>query len=265
MATPPLAEERPRTLVSHGDQRSDPWFWLRVREDPAVLPYLEAENAYTEEGLAPLDGLRTTLFEEMKARILETDMSVPSRRGPWWYYGRTEEGKNYAIHCRRPAGPADELPPVGEAGVGEVIMLDENALASFLQRQGFQTSLIRARADLVYLDVTNSGGDRPVRLRVAILNDPQAAGADLHKAILDHGSGSWGVPSPTAPTSSSSRRAAPTAPRRLPASASTAPSSASRSSARCDASGATAWTSISCTTRAPTPCGAARPSTRCWS
>ena len=73
------------------------------------------------------------------------------------------------------------------------IRLDENALASFLQRQGFQTSLIRARADLVYLDVTNSGGDRPVRLRVAILNDPQAAGADLHKAILDHGSGSWGV------------------------------------------------------------------------
>jgi hypothetical protein len=71
--------------------------------------------------------------------------------------------------------------------------LDENALAAFLQRQGFQTSLIRARADLVYLDVTNSGGDRPVRLRVAILNDAQAAGADLHKAILDHGSGSWGV------------------------------------------------------------------------
>jgi oligopeptidase B len=129
MATPPLAEERPRTLVSHGDQRSDPWFWLRDREDPAVLPYLEAENAYTEEELAPLDGLRTTLFEEMKARILETDMSVPSRRGPWWYYGRTEEGKNYAIHCRRPAGPAEELPPVGEAGEGEVIMLDENVLA----------------------------------------------------------------------------------------------------------------------------------------
>jgi hypothetical protein len=71
--------------------------------------------------------------------------------------------------------------------------LDENALAAFLQRQGFQTSLIRARADLVYLDVTNSGGSQPVRLRVAVLNDPQAAGADLHKAILEHGSGSWGV------------------------------------------------------------------------
>ena len=71
--------------------------------------------------------------------------------------------------------------------------LDENALAAFLQRQGFQTSLIRARSDLVYLDVTNTGGDRPVRLRVAVLNDAQAAGADLHKAILEHGQGSWGV------------------------------------------------------------------------
>ena len=129
MATPPQAEQRPRTLTSHGHDRSDRWFWLRDRDDPAVLAYLEAENAYTEEELAPLDGLRTTLFEEMKARILETDMSVPSRRGPWWYYGRTEEGKNYAIHCRRPAGPADELPPLGEAGVGEVIMLDENTVA----------------------------------------------------------------------------------------------------------------------------------------
>ena len=53
MATPPRAEERPRTLVSHGDQRNDPWFWLRDREDPAVLPYLEAENAFTEDELAP--------------------------------------------------------------------------------------------------------------------------------------------------------------------------------------------------------------------
>jgi hypothetical protein len=71
--------------------------------------------------------------------------------------------------------------------------LDENALVAFLQRGGFQTSLIRARADLVYVDVTNTGGDRPVRLRVAVLEDARAAGADLHKAILEHGDGSWGV------------------------------------------------------------------------
>ena len=71
--------------------------------------------------------------------------------------------------------------------------LDENALTAFLQRQGFQTTIVRARADLVYVDVTSSGGDHPIRLRVAVLDDPQAAGADLHKALLEHGGGSWGV------------------------------------------------------------------------
>ncbi len=60
--------------------------------------------------MAPLDSLRDGLFEEMKARIKETDMSVPARRGPWWYYTRTEEGKSYAIHCRRPAAAAGAAP-----------------------------------------------------------------------------------------------------------------------------------------------------------
>ena len=79
--------------------------------------------------MAPLDGLRDGLFEEMKARIKETDMSVPRRRGPWWYYTRTEEGKSYAIHCRRPARGREELPPAGEPGGEEQILLDENSLA----------------------------------------------------------------------------------------------------------------------------------------
>ena len=65
----------------------------------------------------------------MKARIKETDMSVPTRRGPWWYYSRTEEGKDYGIHCRRPARGRDELPPAGEPGGEEQILLDENQLA----------------------------------------------------------------------------------------------------------------------------------------
>jgi oligopeptidase B len=93
------------------------------------VAYLEAENTFADEQLSPLDGLRATLFEEMKARIKETDMSVPARRGPWWYYGRTEEGKNYGIHCRRPVRGADELPPAGEPGADEQILLDENVLA----------------------------------------------------------------------------------------------------------------------------------------
>ncbi|HWD53762.1 MAG TPA: S9 family peptidase [Acidimicrobiales bacterium] len=128
-ATPPVAQRRPHVITAHGDHRADPWFWLRDREDPEVLAYLEAENAFTEAETAPLAGFRVGLFEEMKARIKETDMSVPARRGPWWYYTRTEEGKNYAIHCRRPARGRGELPPAGEPGEEEQVLLDENVLA----------------------------------------------------------------------------------------------------------------------------------------
>ncbi len=129
MASPPSAPRRPHVISAHGDDREDPWFWLREREDPEVLAYLEAENAYTDEATAPLAAFRTSLFEEMKARIKETDMSVPTRRGPWWYYSRTEEGKDYGIHCRRPARGVGELPPAGEPGEEEQILLDENVLA----------------------------------------------------------------------------------------------------------------------------------------
>ena len=127
---PPEAPRRPHVVSAHGDDREDLWFWLRDREDPAVLEYLRAENDYTDATLAPLDALRTELFEEMKARIKETDMTVPARRGPWWYFTRTEEGKDYAIHCRRPAHSAGELPPASEPGDEEQIVLDENALAA---------------------------------------------------------------------------------------------------------------------------------------
>ena len=129
MANPPSAPRRPHVISAHGDDRVDPWFWLREREDPEVLAYLEAENTYTEEEAAPLAELRNGLFEEMKARIKETDMSVPTRRGPWWYYSRTEEGKDYGIYCRRPARDLQELPPAGEPGEEEQILLDENLLA----------------------------------------------------------------------------------------------------------------------------------------
>ncbi len=110
MDTPPAAPQRPHAVSAHDDDREDPWFWLRERDDPAVLAYLEAENAYTDARLEPLGPLRDGLFEEMKARIKETDMSVPARRGPWWYYSRTEEGQSYGIHCRRPARRSGELP-----------------------------------------------------------------------------------------------------------------------------------------------------------
>lgn len=75
----------------------------------------------------------------------------------------------------------------------EYTVLDESSLMQFLQRRGYELRRTRARSDLVYVDVLNAGGEAPVRLRVAVLPNPQAAGRELHEAVLDHGPGSWGV------------------------------------------------------------------------
>lgn len=120
LTAPPVAERRPVTLEAHGDVRTDDWFWLRDKNDPAVIAHLEAENAWTETAMAGSRPLQEVLFAEMVARIEETDLSVPVRKGPWSYYSRTLEGSSYGIHCRRAAdGPED----------AEVVLLDENRLA----------------------------------------------------------------------------------------------------------------------------------------
>jgi oligopeptidase B len=169
METPPQATPRPHTLTAFGHDREDPWYWLRERDDPEVRAYLEAENAYTEEVLAPLDGLRSTLFEEMKARILETDMSVAARRGPWWYYGRTEEGKNYGIHCRRPAAGGNELPPAGEPGADEQILLDENVLAEGHEYFAVGTAVVSPDHSMLAYG-TDTAGDERYELRFRSLD-----------------------------------------------------------------------------------------------
>ncbi len=127
---PPVPERRPVELEAHGDVRIDDWYWLRDRDDPAVIDHLTAENAYTEAATAGTADLVNTLFEEMVARIEETDLSVPARKGPWLYYHRTQEGSSYGIHCRAPApGPAADPGPSDGQLPGEVVLLDENLLA----------------------------------------------------------------------------------------------------------------------------------------
>jgi len=116
----------------HGDVFEDHYEWLRAKEDAEVLAHLEAENAYTDARTAHLEPLREQLFQEVKSRVLETDLSVPTRRGDWWYYGRTEEGAQYGIQCRTAALGDDWTPPMLEAGVpvpGEEVLLDGNVEA----------------------------------------------------------------------------------------------------------------------------------------
>lgn len=116
--TPPAAKRVPVERAHHGDTVVDEYAWLRDRDDPDAVAYLEAENAYTDAVTAPTAPLRERIFEEIKARTQETDLSVPVRKGPYWYYARTEEGLQYPIRCRR----------LGEEGPEEVLV-DENALA----------------------------------------------------------------------------------------------------------------------------------------
>ncbi|MEU1429497.1 S9 family peptidase [Nocardia sp. NPDC005746] len=129
----PIAKRVPTERVHHGDVVIEEYEWLRDKENPEVIAYLEAENAYTEAQTAKLGPLREKIFEEIKGRTQETDLSLPTRMGDYWYYSRTFEGKQHGVHCRCPiADPDDWTPPKLEPDVeipGEEIVLDSNELA----------------------------------------------------------------------------------------------------------------------------------------
>jgi oligopeptidase B len=142
---PPEAHRETMEHVVHGDRRLDDYAWLRHKEDPRVLEYLNQENAYTDEYLKPTEGLQEKLYQEMLGRILQTDLSVPSRLRGYSYYSRTEEGKQYSIYCRR-AESARSLVDDGSPfpkETPEEILLDLNVLAeghSFLGLGCFEVS-----------------------------------------------------------------------------------------------------------------------------
>ncbi|WP_406830352.1 S9 family peptidase [Pedococcus sp. KACC 23699] len=126
--TPPRAEQRDTTREHHGDVVVDPYEWLRDKADPTVVAHLEAENAYAESVTAGLQPLRDEIFEEIRSRTQETDLSVPVASGPWWYYSRSYEGSQYAVECRAPRveGSARPDPEVGATIEGEQVLLDGN-------------------------------------------------------------------------------------------------------------------------------------------
>lgn len=142
MTQPPVAPTRHHVRTHHGDEVVDEYEWLRDTGDAETLAYLEAENGYAEQQTAHLGDLRDALFEEIRTRTQETDLSLPVRRGGWWYYARTVEGQQYAIRCRCPVADAGDTgsassaeskaawaPPVLEPGVdvpGEQVLLDSN-------------------------------------------------------------------------------------------------------------------------------------------
>ena len=130
---------KPQPPIARADNAADPFAWLQQRDTPEVLEYLQAENSYQEACLADQAPLREQLFEEIKGRILETDLSLPSPWGPYLYYTRTTAGDEYPRHYRCPR-PADDSNTVDESH--EQLLLDPNALANggFLSLGAFNVS-----------------------------------------------------------------------------------------------------------------------------
>ncbi|MEV5690660.1 S9 family peptidase [Micromonospora globbae] len=130
--SPPVAKRVPAERTHHGDTVVDEYAWLATKDDPDTIAYLTAENEYTEARTAHLAPLRERLFEEIRRRTQETDLSVPTRKGGYWYYTRTVEGQQYGVHCRRAVRDGETEPPVSADGApldGEEVLLDGNVLA----------------------------------------------------------------------------------------------------------------------------------------
>lgn len=194
---PPTARRTDFQRTFWGDTRKDPYQWLEDRSSPEVLAHLGAENEYTEAVLAPVAELRSTLFEEIKSRIKETDMSVPIVKDGWSYYSRTTEGSPYSAHYRRPVA-------VGQAGVevftvsevptdDEQLLLDENVEAGddeFFDIGIFDVSPNHDR--LLW------GADRTGDERYKALVRDLATGEDLDEGLIDLSYGSaWALDNET--------------------------------------------------------------------
>ncbi|GAB3224456.1 oligopeptidase B [Hymenobacter seoulensis] len=133
MLKPPVAAIKPKQLTSPFGTRTDNYYWLNERENPEVISYLNAENAYTEQQLAPVKGLQEKLFQEIKGRIKEQDESVPYRDNGYYYYTRFEAGAEYPIYCRKK----------GSLTAPEEILLNANELGkgkAYYQIGGFEVS-----------------------------------------------------------------------------------------------------------------------------
>jgi oligopeptidase B len=116
---PPVAKKQPHVTEIHGRKLQDDYFWFRDKSNPDVRAYLEAENAYTDVVMRPTAPLQNKLYDEMLSRIKETDVNVPYREGDYFYYSRTEKGKQYPYLCRKK----------GSLDAPEELVLDVNKLA----------------------------------------------------------------------------------------------------------------------------------------
>src|ERR1022692_1609008 len=125
LPSPPVAKKLPHISEVNGHKMEDNYFWLRDTPNPEVRAYLEAENAYTDAVMKPTEPFQKKLYDEMLGRIKETDVEVPYKEGDYFYYSRTEAGKQYAIRCRKKGSldaPEEVVLDVNEMAKGQVFM-----------------------------------------------------------------------------------------------------------------------------------------------
>ncbi|WGD36631.1 S9 family peptidase [Lysinibacter sp. HNR] len=180
----PTAKRVPFSRTHHGDTFADNYEWLRDKGSPEVSAYLNAQNAHTDAQTKHLSSLQESIFNEIKNRTSETDLSVPSRQGQFWYYTRTVEGKQYGIHCRVPVlGQDDWAPPTlkpQEPVPGEQVLLDGNKEAE--GHEFFDLGNLAISADGLFLAyLVDTVGNERYTLRIRDL----ATGSDTADVIED--------------------------------------------------------------------------------
>src|SRR6267378_4274794 len=149
LPVPPAAKKVPKSTEINGHTLVDNYFWLRDKQNPEVKAYLDAENSYTDAVMKSTEALQKKLYDEMLSRIKETDIEVPYKEGDYFYYSRTETGKQYQIHCRKKGGmdaPEEVVLDVNEMAKGQKFMSlgaynvsdDGNLLAYTTDNTGFR-------------------------------------------------------------------------------------------------------------------------------
>lgn len=152
--TPPIAKKIPKTVTAHGEERVDDYGWLREKTSPETRSYLEAENAYADAVTKPVEAFGKALYDEMLGRIKQTDINVPYRKGGWFYYTRTEQGKQYPIYARKKALDG-----------AEEVILDVNKLAEGQKFMSIGDFSVSDDGNLLLFS-TDNNGYRQYRLQV---------------------------------------------------------------------------------------------------
>lgn len=147
---PPVAKKEAKIDTLFGHEMIDDYYWMRDRDNPEVIKYLEDENAYTDAYVSRIKKFEDKIYGELKSRIVEDDMSVPARKGDYYYYSREEEGKQYPIYCRKK----------GSLDAPEEILLDENLLAEGKDFMNVGNYRVSPNGNLLAYAVDETGGER---------------------------------------------------------------------------------------------------------